>query len=326
MAINVPTIRVRDEELARVQDNLTQKLQELGNTPGSTGSPGQLELFPLMAQPRGPGTPKVLSKPALKIHGDTSQAYVSRNYTVEIGDAATAQTPQQDVQLGLWGRIVLWGTKLVADPFVIVPGLAGAALRITNLANSANVFLVDSDGNVTAAGAVNAASATLVSLKATQGTVTTLNSTAITTSSIDANTVRSAAGFNSYLPMVSQTGRFNSGFTPFTDPVLQNITTSFYMPRAGSITSMRMTHISAGTSGGSIYAQLRINGSFPAARTNGATAGSATQIVQQVTFSKGAVPFPAGAIIDPGVVVTPPSGSTGVDQRVQLQITVELGA
>lgn len=290
MDANVPKIRPRDEELARIQDNLANTLQGVLDAAGNPVSPQQLELSPVMGQPRGPGTPKQISKLALKIHGDTSQIFKSRNYTVEIGDVATDTRPQQDVQLGFWGRVILWGQKLAQDPFVIVPGLAGIVFRTTDV-NAATKVTIDDQGNLATTGSVSAASVT------------------------------SANGFKAIVPM----GTFsvtNSNATSNMLTYAYNVNTGTAAPttrqwaavRSGSVTGLSL-FASQGVPATGVY-RLYQNDVLVASMTHFANTQTTTFVAP-----KGSIAFGPGTVFRATGVYT-----SAVSVVSQLDMEVELGA
>lgn len=150
MDSTVKKIVPADQDLSRIQDNLAAPLQQLLDFVNGSGSQGQAELLPALSAVAVGNASQNVVTPALIAHGRTDGPYKPNQPTVILGDPATANVAQRDSCLFSYGQIVAMGSKVLADGFVIVPQVAGAAFRTTNVGGTANAFIIDDAGNVTA--------------------------------------------------------------------------------------------------------------------------------------------------------------------------------
>jgi hypothetical protein len=319
MDTSVKKIRPSNLELSQVQDNLAEAIQNLLDLVNSPNSP-QMELSPLLQQLRGPGTPKTVQTPALRIHGDPSNSGMD---VVTIGDVATSTAAAVSAQVGITGAVNINGAISTAgtvniggtttirghvnifpsgsNGVIITPPVAGPAFYVTNIAGTVANFLVNDTGD-----------------SQTQGNFTGYKT-------ITGTNVVSNAGFKT---VVHAGTHWNSayganGINPIQQPVVNGNggglgTTPFLMKwsHAGSVVGASLNQ--AGPLVGTNYLQILKNGSLVYTWTCGTGGNNATF---WGSFAKGAIPFAAGDTMTVNHYVSV-SGNT----QVTVYLTLEMAA
>ena len=316
MDSQVKRIGTKDYELSAVQDNLASALQQVldhlnQNTGGTV--PSQITLSPLLDQPRGPGTAKVLKAPALLVHGDAS---ASAGNSVVFGDVATATAAQVSCNVGIYGNLNVTGATYLrgnvnvfpstANGFIITPPVAGPAFYVTNTAGSVATFIVTDTGAVTAIDSITSAK-----------TVTGAN-------------VVSNSGFKSYVDLGTQWRQSTQGgivrsYRPVvntTNSGMAYVVANAYMPFSGSIVGISALMTNTITADVTLQVFKNNIGGVTGQiiDTSGIKANNNIP-PGPITFAKGAFPFNAGDYLGMGCYV-----GTGYSFSIQLGLIVEFGA
>jgi hypothetical protein len=313
MDTSVKKIRPSNLELSQVQDNLAEAIQNLLDLVNSPNSP-QMELSPLLQQLRGPGTPKTVQTPALRIHGDPSNSGMD---VVTIGDVATSTAAAVSAQVGITGAVNINGAISTAgtvniggtttirghvnifpsgsNGVIITPPVAGPAFYVTNIAGTSARFVVNDTGAVSSADNMSAATMT-----SSAGFKTVIHAG---THWNTAGTANSLNGLN--FPVVNVANGGN-GTTQFI----------YKWSHPGSVVGASLNQ--AGPVTGTNYLQILKNGSLLYTWTAGAGGNNATF---WGAFSKGTITFAAG-----DTMTCNHSVNTAGNTQTNVYLTLEMAA